>query len=61
MFSPGIICLQHILAATYSAEHVESTTTVCLREPHKIATPLIMIIKPEIDFLGNPTAKDASE
>ena len=61
MFSACIICLQHTLAATYSAEHVESTTIVCFREPHNIGSPLISTMKPDIDCFVSPTAKDASE
>ena len=51
IFSACSICLQHILAATYSAEQVES---------HSIGTPLIKMTKPDIDCLVSPTAKDAS-
>ena len=56
MFSACLICLQHTLAATYSAEQVESTTTVCLRDPHNIGTQLIITTKPDMDCLVSPTA-----
>jgi hypothetical protein len=39
MFSACIACLQETIAATYSAEHDESTTTVCLRLPHNKGVP----------------------
>ena len=60
IFSACSICLQHTLAATYSAEQVESTTTVCFRDPHRIGTPLIKMTKPDMDCLVSPTANDAS-
>ncbi len=40
MFSNSMICLTQMLAATYSDEEEESTTTVCRRLPNKIGVPL---------------------
>ncbi len=40
MFSALRIYLDTMLAATNSAEHDESTTIVCLRDPQRRGTPL---------------------
>jgi hypothetical protein len=50
----------HVEAATHSAEHELSTTTVCFSEPHTIGTLFIIATHPEMDCFLRPTAKEAS-
>jgi hypothetical protein len=58
--STAFNCFMQIEAATYSAEHELSTTTVWRKEPHTIGTPFTITIQPETDCFFGPTAKEAS-
>jgi hypothetical protein len=60
MFSACIACLHAMLAATYSAEHEESTTIVCFKLPHNSGVPLRKITYPLTLCFVSPIAKDAS-
>ena len=60
MFSAWIACLHETLAATYSADHEESTTIVCLRLPQSKGVPLKYTIYPLTLCIVSPVAKEAS-
>ncbi len=60
MFSTCMICLQQTLAATNSAEQVESTLVVCWIDAHIIGVQFTKMVRPETLILSRPTAKEAS-